>query len=226
VRGRRRRGQFALLGVIVLAVTLLAIVASRPPEPAFAFERGPMQSAQLIHLARYCLAVGCGNETLRSLVRDLQAYNASEPLLMYPVLDAYYKGDVSSTRAVDHVSFTIQTLRGPEAVEVVVVAQAGFVLNTFSKNYHGVTYILKNTTLTYCHVYTSPFFPPQQNTLLPCPVAHGANAVVYCPRIHDPSGVAEVKQVGPCTWAVAIPIDYNLYTLYDEFGVPVRVVVP
>ena len=222
MRGRRRRGQFALLGVIVLAVTLLAIVASRPPEPAFAYERGPMQSAQLIHLARYCLAIGCSNETLRSLVRDLQAYNASEPLLMHPVVQAYYKGNVSSTRAVDHVSFTIQTLRGPEAVEVVVVAQAGFVLNTFSKSYHGVTYILKNTTLTYCHVYASPFFPPS-SAACPTTVSLSGGKIVYCPRIYDPNGLAEIRQIGPCTWAVAVPENY---TLRDEFYVPVKVVVP
>jgi len=222
----RRKGQFALLGVIVLAALLVLAASRRDPEPAYVVQRGQMQSAQLVNLARACMAAGCSNDTLAALVQDLLARNQSSNLFMYPVLDAYYKGNVSSTRAVDHVSFTIQTLRGPEAVEVVVVAQAGFVLNTFSKSYHGVTYILKNTTLTYCHVYTSPFFPPQQNTPLPCPVTYGANAVVYCPRIYDPNGVAEIRQIGPCTWAVAVPGNYRDYTLRDEFYVPVKVVVP
>jgi len=208
---RNRSGQFALLGVIVLAVTILALVALRSTEPAFAYERGPMQSAQLIHLARYCLAIGCNNDTLMVLVKELVKYNASEPLLMYPVLDAYYEENISSTRAVDHVSFTVQTLRGPEKVEVVVVAQAYGRQNVISKTVRGVSYVLKNTTLMYRHEYLSPFFPSR---------------LEYCPRIYDPSGVAEVRSIGPCFWAVAVPIDYNLYTLFDEFNIPVKVVVP
>jgi len=221
VRGRRRRGQFALLGVIVLAVTLLAIVASRPPEPAFAYERGPMQSAQLIHLARYCLAVGCSNDTLSRLVGELVAYNASEPLLMFPVVQAYYRSLASTSRVENYTFFTITTLRGSETVALGVSAQAGSVLNTFSKTVRGVTYILKNTTLTYCHVYASPFFPAPADAP-PCPLSMGLSGLVYCPRIYDPNGVAEIRQIGPCTWAVAVP---GNYTLRDEFGVPVKVLV-
>jgi hypothetical protein len=217
----RRSGQFALLGVIVLAVTLLAIVASRPPEPAFAFERGPMQSAQLIHLARYCLAVGCGNDTLSRLVGELVAYNASEPLLMHPVVQAYYRSLAYTSRLENYTFFTITTLRGSETVALGVSAQAGSVLNTFSKTVRGVTYILRNTTLTYCHVYASPFFPTPADAP-PCPLSQLIAGLVYCPGIYDPNGLAEIRQIGPCTWAVAVP---GNYTLRDEFGVPVKVVV-
>jgi hypothetical protein len=221
MRGRRRRGQFALLGVIVLAVTLLAIVASRPPEPAFAFERGPMQSAQLIHLARYCMATGCSDAKLASLVSGLQAYNSSEPLLMYPVVQARYRSLASANRVENYTFFTIQTLAGRETVALGVSAQAGSVLNVFAKSYRGFTYLLRNTTLTYCHVYASPFFPTPADAP-PCPLSQPIAGLVYCPRIHDPSGLAEIRQIGPCTWAVAVP---GNYTLRDEFGVPVKVIV-
>jgi hypothetical protein len=220
MRGRRRRGQFALLGVIVLAVTLLAIVASRPPEPAFAFERGPMQSAQLIHLARYCLAVGCSNTTLSSLVSSLRAYNASEPLLMYPVLDAYYGEVASSTRVERYVFFIIQTLRGAEAVAFGAAAQSSPVQGRYERVVRGEKLTFFNVTLTYCHVYASPFFPPSGP---PCPLSQPLSGIVYCPRLRDPRGVAELTYVGYCVWRVSVP---GNYTLYDEFGVPVRVVVP
>jgi hypothetical protein len=218
---RSRSGQFALLGVIVLAVTILALVAQRPAEPAFAYERGPMQSAQLIHLARYCLAVGCSNATLASLASSLQAYNSTEPLLMFPVIQASYRSLASTSRVENYTLFTIQTLAGRETVALGMSAQSGSVLNVFSKTVRGVTYVLKNTTLTYCHVYASPFLPAPDSAP-PCPLSMGLSGLVYCPRIHDPSGIAEVRQIGPCTWAVAVP---GNYTLVDEFGIPVKVVV-
>ncbi|MEM0233813.1 MAG: hypothetical protein QXX32_00915 [Thermofilum sp.] len=216
-----RRGQFALLGIIVLAVTILAILAQRPAEPAFAFERGSMQSAQLIHLARFCLAIGCSNATLASLVSSLQAYNSTEPLLMFPVVQAYYRCSASTNRVENYTFFTIQTLKGYEIVALGVSAQSGSVLNVFAKSYRGFTYVLKNTTLTYCHVYASPFSPIPVSAP-PCPLSQPIAGLVYCPKILDPSGVAEIKQIGPCTWAVAIP---GNYTLRDEFGIPVKVIV-
>jgi hypothetical protein len=50
----------------------------------------------------------------------------------------------------------------------------------------------------------------------------GLSGLVYCPRIYDPSGVAEVRSIAPCLWAVAVP---GNYTLRDEFGIPVKVIV-
>jgi hypothetical protein len=165
--------------------------------------------------------VGCSNDTLSRLVGELVAYNASEPLLMYPVAQAYYRSLASTSRLEDYAFFTIWTLRGYETVALGVSAQAGSVLNTFSKTVRGVTYILKNTTLTYCHVYASPFLPTPADAP-PCPLSQPIAGLVYCPRIYDPSGVAEVRQIGLCTWAVAVP---GNYTLRDEFGIPVKVVV-
>jgi hypothetical protein len=208
--------------VIVLAVTLLAIVASRPPEPAFAYERGPMQSAQLIHLARYCLAVGCGNETLRSLVRGLLDLNASESLLMYPIADAYYREVASSTRVERYVFFTIQTLRGAEAVALGAAAQSSPVQGRYERVVRGERLIFFNVTLTYCHVYSSPFFPTPAGAP-PCPLSQPLSGIMYCPRLRDPRGVAELTYVGYCVWRASVP---GNYTLQDEFGVPVRVVVP
>jgi hypothetical protein len=206
-----------------MLATLLVLAASRrDPEPAYVVQRGQMQSAQLVNLARACMAMGCSNNTLTALLQDLLARNQTSNLYMFPVARAYYTYRVSANRYENYTFFTIRTLRGLETVAVGVVAQSGFVLNTFSKSYHGVTYILKNTTLTYCHVYTSPFFPPS-GAACPTTLSPSGGKIVYCPRIYDPAGLAEVKQVGPCTWAVAVP---GNYTLRDEFYIPVKVVVP
>jgi hypothetical protein len=218
----RRKGQFALLGVIVLAALLVLAASRRDPEPAYVVQRGQMQSAQLVNLARACMAAGCSNDTLAALVQDLLARNQSSNLFMFPITSAYYTYRTSTNRYENYTFFTIQTLRGSETVAAGVVAQSGPLLNTFSKSYHGVTYILKNTTLTYCHVYASPFFPPS-SAVCPTTVSLSGGKIVYCPRIYDPNGVAEIRQIGPCTWAVAVPENY---TLRDEFGVPVKVVVP
>jgi len=221
----RRRGQLALLGVIVLAVLVVLALHRRDPEPAYMVQRGQMQSAQLVNLARACMAVGCNNATLTTLVQDLLGRNASSHLYMFPITSAYYieKPKPESFRYENYTFFTILTLRGQETVAVAVSAQAYGVRNTFSKNYHGVTYILKNTTLTYCHVYASPFFP-QSSIACPVTLSLSGGKIVYCPRIYDPSGIAEVKLIDPytCTWAVAVP---GNYTLRDEFYVPVKVVV-
>jgi hypothetical protein len=219
----RRRGQFALLGIIIFATLIILAVHRRDPEPAYMIQRGQMQSAQLVNLARACMAVGCSNATLVTLVQDLLNRNASSQLYMFPITNAYYTYRTSTYRYENYTFFTIQTLRGPETVAVAVSAQSGSTLNTFSKSYHGVTYILKNTTLTYCHVYASPFFPIQPDSPS-CPISLDLTGIVYCPRIYDPNGIAEVKLLDPrtCTWAVAVP---GNYTLRDEFYVPVKVVV-
>jgi hypothetical protein len=210
----RRSGQFALLGVIVLATTLVLLAAQRPPEPAFALERGQMQSAQLIHLARYCLAVGCSNETLGSLVAGLLALNSTEPLYMYPVADAKYYYSAPGSSENRTVVFTITTLRGSEAVSLRVYTAPAVRLGALTKQVHEHTLIFYNCTLTYQHVYTSPFFP--------------GGSLTYCPRLYDPRGLADVRRgAAPCWWVVLVPATPdNTYTLYDEFGIPVRVVVP
>ncbi|MEM2677941.1 MAG: hypothetical protein QXU62_04790, partial [Thermofilaceae archaeon] len=81
---RRRRGQLALIGVIILAATLIALAALRTPNPYVAYERGHLQAAQLIHLARTCFSGACSCQRLQSLLTILTGFNRSEPLRMYP----------------------------------------------------------------------------------------------------------------------------------------------
>ena len=216
----RRKGQFALLGVIVLAALLVLAASRRDPEPAYVVQRGQMQSAQLVNLARACMAAGCSNDTLAALVQDLLARNQSSNLFMYPVLDAYYREVASSTRVERYVFFIIQTLRGAEAVAFGAAAQSSPVQGRYERVVRGERLIFFNVTLTYCHVYASPFFPTPAGAP-PCPLSQPLSGIVYCPRLHDPRGVAELTYVGYCVWRVSVP---GNYTLYDEFGVPVRVV--
>jgi hypothetical protein len=218
---RTRRGQFALLGVIVLAVTILALVAQRPAEPAFAFERGAMQSAQLIHLARYCMATGCSDGKLRGLVDGLVAYNASEPLLLFPIASCSYRGIARAGRVENYTLFLVRTLGGVETVAVWVSAQSSPVQARYERVVRGEKLTFSNVTLTYCHVYASPFFPAPSGAP-PCPLSQPLSGIVYCPRLHDPRGVAELTYVGYCVWRVSVP---GNYTLVDEFGIPVKVVV-
>jgi|GEM_PF-2164808 len=206
---RRRSGQFALLGVIILAMTLVLIASQRPVEPVFALERGPMQSAQLVHLARYCLAVGCSNETLASLVSGLIELNRTEPLYMYPITRARYyyseSGGLENRTAV----FTIVTLRGEEVVAVEVLRTPPVTLSMFTKQVREHTLVFHNITFTYTHFYRSPFFP--------------GGSLTYCPSLHDPRGIADVKRLAACHWVAAVPGTPAGYTLYDEFGIPVEV---
>jgi len=215
---RRRRGQFALLGVIILAATLVVIVSQRPAEPVFALERGPMQSAQLIHLGRFCLATGCSNESLTGLLAVLLEFNESEPLYMYPIKGAYYRHILDANREEHYVFFNIVTLRGSETVGLASSAQTSPVLAKYEKVVKGRKTTFYNVTLTYCHAYSSPFFPAGGPA---CPLSESTpGGLTYCPRLYDPQGLAELTYLGYCTWRVSVP---GSYTLYDEFGIPVEV---
>ncbi|AKG39083.1 hypothetical protein MA03_07285 [Infirmifilum uzonense] len=188
-------------------MTLLALASMVPVEPIYAYERGHMQCAQLVHVARACLASGrCTNETLQELVSRVLAVNATEPMLMYPVLQ-YTRYEVSSWSVANRTVFTIKTLRASsESVEVYVLAASYPYSGKYRKFWLGKEWTLYNLTLWYMHSYASPFF----------------NVPQLCPRIYDPSGLADVKPLEQCLWRVGVP---GNYTLRDEFGIPVRVVV-
>jgi len=47
-----------LIGVIALAATLIALLSMYSLQPKIAYERGHLQAAQLVHLARACMAAG------------------------------------------------------------------------------------------------------------------------------------------------------------------------
>jgi hypothetical protein len=178
-----------------------------PVEPIYAYERGHVQCAQLVHVARACLASGrCTNETLQELVSRVLAVNATEPMLMYPVLRAYTRYEGSGASVANRTVFTIKTPRAPsESVEVYVLAASYPYSGKYRKFWLNEERTLYNLTLQYAHWYAAPFFNLQ-----------------LCPRIYDPSGLADVKPLAPCLWSVGVP---GNYTLRDEYGIPVRVVV-
>ena len=212
MRMARRKGQIALIGVVVLAATLLALAAMVKPGPAFAYERGHLQGAQLVHLSRACLASGrCDNATLSRLVSALLRANATEPIRMYPIASyaSRWEQDPSSRLARNSTLFQLRTPRGVEAVSVTVVCQVVAEYGTYRKQVRTEMEVsvttMANLTVYYAHVYSTPWF-----------------ALTLCPTIL-PDGVADAKRVADCYWRVGVPADARAYTLRDEYGVPVLV---
>jgi len=231
---RRRRGQLALVGVIVLASTLIALISLYELQPKVAYERGHLQAAQLVHLARACMASGgCDRAKLAQLVQRLNQLNQSYPLRMYnaTVRRAPNPGLVSlqggSITVANTTVFEIETLQtvftgSPEQVVVevrVVSAETG---RRYSKTVGEETYTMVEVRVTYAHSYSSPFFN-----------------VTLCPTLRALDSVADLKRLSGCEWLLGAPlelsqpVDINAppgigvkgfrYELKDEFSVPVLV---
>ncbi|MEM3893372.1 MAG: hypothetical protein QXR12_05435 [Thermofilum sp.] len=231
---RKRRGQLALIGVIVLAATLIALVAMRTPSPYVAYERGHLQAAQLIHLARTCLSATCSSQRVQALLSTLFTVNGSEPLRMYPTSAG---SPLNSTARSGRgwvteykLTFTLATPAGAEPVVYYARVEGLGEEGTYTKTVM-VSGTLKTVTmvkvrLRYSNSYTTPFF----------------NASLLCPRLGDPQGYADFLTFDPssCEWLVAVPRDFStqippppgpppapaafyVYKLRDEWGVVVPV---
>lgn len=204
----RRAAQFALLGVTALAAVVIVIVSTLPEEPIYACERGHLQAAMLVHLARACLATrNCDDETLRSLLERLYSMNKSYNLLLFEIVNA----DTSTCRSsygetvhlVNVTRFEIKTATGSGKIEVRVEIKAARG-HAYVKAVSGVVRSMVNFSVTYTHQYTTPFFN-----------------VTLCPLIHPSTEEAvDVKQEGPCRWVVGVP---ERVELRDEFGITIRI---
>ncbi|MEM0460447.1 MAG: hypothetical protein QXZ31_11310 [Thermofilaceae archaeon] len=234
---RRRRGQLALIGVIVLAATLIALVSLRTPNPYVAYERGHLQAAQLLHLARACFSESCSCQRLQSLLTILVNVNRSEPLRMYPTfspctVDNPLNRTVRSGQGwvtEYQVKFALATPVGVEYVayyaRVEGLGEEGTYTKTVVVSGSLKTLTMVKVRLRYGNSYTTPFF----------------NASL-CPRLADPQGYADFLSFDPssCEWLVAVPKDFSaaippppgpppapaafyVYKLRDEWGVIVPV---
>jgi len=217
----RRRGQLALIGVIALASALIALASMQSPQPRVAYERGHLQFAQLIHIARACMASSrCTMDRLRTMLGLLEQLNETYPLYMYPthVVRAPTPGAVSIRRKVvtiiNETVFEVETLAGWERViaRVEVTCTAG---RTYTKQVGRRLYTLLEVRIRYVHVYSSPSFN-----------------VTLCPALRAPRGAADLKRLSACEWRVGIPLELAertgarlAYRLVDEFGIPVLVLV-
>jgi len=231
---RRRRGQLALIGVIVLASTLIALLSLYELQPRVAYERGHLQAAQLVHLARACMASGgCTREKLAQLVQRLYQLNGTYPLRVYVtyVRQAPNPGSVSlqggSITVANTTVFEIETLQtvftgSPEQVVVEVWMVSAETGRRYSKTVGEETYTMVEVRVTYAHSYSSPFFN-----------------VTLCPALRALDSVADLKRLSGCEWLLGTPlelsqpVDVNVppgigvkgfrYELKDEFSVPVLV---
>lgn len=229
----RRRGQLALIAILTLAATLIVLTSLRTPQPYVAYERGHLQAAQLIHLARVCLSETCDCSRLNSLLSTLVSLNGTEPLRMYPTfspcaLDNPLNRTVRGGRGwltEYRVEFAIWTPAGLERVVLAVAIEnlgsEGVYTKTVWEGGQARVYTMVKVRLKYVSSCTTPFF----------------NATT-CPRLTDPRGLADLPP-GPgtgCEWLVGIPVEEatplppsvvsaatHRYTLRDEQRIAVPV---
>ena len=230
----KRRGQLALIGVIALAATLIALLSVYSLQPKVAYERGHLQAAQLVHLARACMAAGsCGRDRLALLVQRLYQLNQTYPMRMFVTyaVQAPNPGSVSlkggTVTVTNATVFEVETLQklftgSPERVSITVQTVSEPTGRRYSKQVGDRVYAMVEVKVTYTHSYSSPFFN-----------------VALCPSLRALDGVADLKRAGRCEWIVGAPlelsqpVDINIppgagvkgyrYELRDEFGVPVAV---
>ena len=226
----RRRGQLALIGVIALAATLIALLSMYSLQPKIAYERGHLQAAQLVHLARACMAAGsCTRDRLANyVITYLYPPNNGTYSLRTFVTYVAQGPNPGSARGVNPITvtnvtiFEIETLRTQftgnyEEVSINVTTASERTGRVYSKRVGERTYTMVEVRVTYTHSYSSPFFN-----------------VTLCPSLRTTDSVADVKRVGKCDWLVGAPLELSRtvtvngaqayrYDLRDEFGIPVPV---
>jgi hypothetical protein len=226
----RRRGQLALIGVIALAATLIALLSTYSLQPKIAYERGHLQAAQLVHLTRACMAAGsCDRAKLALLVQRLYQLNQTYPMRVYvtyavqapnPGSISFRGGAVAVTNATIFEVETLQTAftGSPERVSITVQTVSEPTGRRYSKSMGERTYTIVEVRVTYTHSYSSPFFN-----------------VTLCPSLRTTDGVADLKRLGRCDWLVGAPLELSKgpltvsgsqvyrYDLKDEFGIAVPV---
>jgi len=229
----KRRGQLALIGVIALAATLIALLSMYSLQPKIAYERGHLQAAQLVHLARACMAAGsCSRDRLANYTGTYlyPPINGTYPLRSFVTYVAQgpnpgtVKNDASGSTftTTNTTVFKIETLRtlftgNLEEVRITVTTVSEPTGRRYSKQVGDRVYTMVEVKVTYTHVYSSPFFN-----------------VTLCPSLRALDSVADLKRVGKCDWLVGAPLELSRsvtvsgrqayrYDLKDEFGVPVAV---
>jgi hypothetical protein len=230
----KRRGQLALIGVIALAATLIALLSTYSLQPKVAYERGHLQAAQLVHLARACMAAGgCSRDRLANCVITYlyPPNNGTYPLRTFVTYVAQgpnpgtVKSDTSGTTftTTNTTVFEIETLQtaftgSPERVSITVQTVSEPTGRRYSKQVGDRVYTMMEVRVTYTHSYSSPFFN-----------------VTLCPSLRTTDGVADLKRLGRCDWLVGAPLELSKgpltvsgsqvyrYDLKDEFGIAVPV---
>ena len=214
-----------MIGVIALAATLIALLSIYSLQPKIAYERGHLQAAQLVHLARACMAAGsCSRDRLAELVRDLYRFNQTYPMRMFVtyVERAPNPGPAQGVNPItvtNETVFEVETLRtlftgNPEEVRITVTTVSERTDRVYSKRVGDRTYTMVEVKVTYAHSYSSPFFN-----------------VTLCPSLRALDAVADLKRLGKCDWLVGAPLELSKpvganryrYDLRDEFGIPVPV---
>ena len=219
-----------MIGVIALAATLIALLSAYSLQPKIAYERGHLQAAQLVHLARACMAAGsCDRAKLALLVQLLYRLNQTYPMRAYVtyVAQAPNPGSVSfrggAITVTNATVFEVETLQtaftgSTERVSITVQTVSEPTGRVYSKQVGDRVYTMVEVKVTYTHSYSSPFFN-----------------VTLCPSLRTTDGVADLKRAGKCEWLVGAPLELSKgpstlsgsqvyrYDLKDEFGIAVPV---
>lgn len=212
-----RSGQLALAGILALAVTLIALTAMRTPAPYVGYERGPLQAAQLVEVARLYMASDkdpARRLCLCKLLTRMSELNETLPLRMYPtwLKEAVQKIDPEGGVYSDYVIFAIQTPAGFEAVVLNVTARVVAVQGTYRKEHKGRVHIMVSLRFEYVNAVASPFFSGW-----------------LCPRLNAEEP-ADLQRISECEWQIGVPLEEAtprgsgyVYWLRDEHGIWIAV---
>ncbi len=199
-----RRGQFLLLGVLILAICLLAALSlARTPNPRLISSHDWIYSAELVHAARlgivkYTKIGGDLGEHIGYFLRELYRIAGEEGLNISPV-------DFSTDVSISNFTYSYRVLFN-NSVEVTIywkLEPRGFVL--IGKRGGAVLY--RVWRLEYYHVYRAPQW---------------GEIRVY-PTIWDPRGKVEVIHLDRGNWRVLVPVGVDKVFLEDEYGVRIGV---
>lgn|GEM_PF-955834 len=199
-----RRGQFLLLGVLILAICLLTALATmRTPSPRVVVPHSWIYSAELVHAARLGIVrhtrVG-GNltEHIELFLRELYRIAEEEGLDLPPTsFNASATTDdlISSYRVIFNNSVEIIVQWRLKMGKIVLIGKGG----------GAVAY--RVWLLEYYHVYRAPQW----------------GEVRIYPIIWNPDGIAEVLSLSNGNWTILIPLGVDRAILEDEYGVRIEV---
>ena len=189
-----------LLATAMLAFAMLHSVSNlRKPDPCVLEYRGELQSAELIHAARF--------------------YWSSQVYSMEYLLNILYELAEESKIYLPPVSFTNNfTLMGGRygygsystAYNNSVFFEADWkwkFKGYYVKELRGEKLLYRSYILEYYHNYTAPQW----------------GVMVIYPFLEDPAGVADILYERNGSWRVGFPARYGEYCLVDEYGL--RVVI-
>jgi len=200
-----RRGQILPIALALIASAALASLAALMPSVRIAGYRGIIQSTELVIAARMYWA----------------NRSSGKPAAMEQILNTLWELDRIASLDIPQVNYTCKSfleagLNGAGALETEFSNGVSITIK-WSWNYTGTYVKLKGTVLLpyklivlrYVHLVKLP----------------QVGTITFYPQLTDPAHLCELEYVGDGTWYLGIPYNYSAYTLVDEHGISVSVIL-